>query len=140
MSTLHNVVFIVSLGNTQRDIDRLVESVAALSEQAQGSQPSLALAEKLRRLAQLKRPPLPPQRLSPRQAFFAPIERIPFQEAVGHICAEIISPYPPGIPILVPGEEVTQEAVDYLLLVHEAGGFINGPEDVRLQTLKVVKT
>jgi arginine decarboxylase len=58
---------------------------------------------------------------------------------VGHICAEIISPYPPGIPILVPGEEVTQEAVDYLLLVHEAGGFINGPEDVRLQTLKVVK-
>jgi arginine decarboxylase len=95
--------------------------------------------EKMQRLAQLPRPCLPPQRLSPREAFFAPIQRVPFQEAVGHICAEIISPYPPGIPILVPGEEVTQEAVNYLLLVHEAGGFINGPEDVRLQTLKVVK-
>jgi arginine decarboxylase len=139
MSTLHNVVFIVSIGNTQRDIDRLVESFAALSQHFQGSRPSRAAMEKMQRLAQLPRPCLPPQRLSPREAFFAPIQRVPFQEAVGHICAEIISPYPPGIPILVPGEEVTQEAVDYLLLVHEAGGFINGPEDVRLQTLKVVK-
>ncbi|MFS8824467.1 arginine decarboxylase, partial [Synechococcus sp. R6-6] len=139
MSTLHNVVFIVSIGNTQRDIDRLVESFAALSQHFQGSRPSRAAMEKMQRLAQLPRPCLPPQRLSPREAFFAPIQRVPFQEAVGHICAEIISPYPPGIPILVPGEEVTQEAVNYLLLVHEAGGFINGPEDVRLQTLKVVK-
>ncbi|MEN9204133.1 MAG: aminotransferase class I/II-fold pyridoxal phosphate-dependent enzyme [Thermostichus sp. DG_1_6_bins_120] len=137
MSTLHNVVFIVSIGNTQRDIDRLVASFTALSEQ--GSPQSQAMTDKMQRLAQLRPPSLPPQRLSPRQAFFAPIHRIPFQEAVGHICAEIISPYPPGIPILVPGEEVTQEAVDYLLLVHEAGGFINGPEDVRLQTLKVVQ-
>ncbi|WP_414417570.1 aminotransferase class I/II-fold pyridoxal phosphate-dependent enzyme [Synechococcus sp. R55.4] len=139
MSTLHNVVFIVSIGNTQRDIDRLVESFAALSQHFQGSRPSRAAMEKMQRLAQLPRPCLPPQRLSPREAFFAPIQRVPFQEAAGHTCAEIISPYPPGIPILVPGEEVTQEAVNYLLLVHEAGGFINGPEDVRLQTLKVVK-
>ncbi len=140
MSTLHNVVFILSIGNTERDIDRLVESFTALSKHFQGSPQSESMADKMRRLAQLQRPPLAPRRLSPREAFFAPIHRIPFQQAVGHICAEIISPYPPGIPILVPGEEVTQEAVDYLLLVHEAGGFINGPEDVRLQTLKVVKT
>ncbi|MDX2272364.1 MAG: aminotransferase class I/II-fold pyridoxal phosphate-dependent enzyme [Cyanobacteriota bacterium] len=144
MSTLHNVVFIVSLGNTQRDVDRLVESFAALSAEYQMRDP-LAGAEqeliaKMQRLAAIQLPPLPPRRLSPREAFFADIHRIPFAQAVGQICAEIISPYPPGIPILVPGEEVTQAALDYLLLVHEAGGFINGPEDVRLQTLKVVKT
>ncbi len=137
MSTLHNVVFILSIGNTQRDIDRLVNSFATLAQEQ--ATPSTDLEQKMARLAAIQLPPLPPQRLSPREAFFGQIHRIPFQEAVGHVCAEIISPYPPGIPILVPGEEVTQAAVDYLLLVHEAGGFINGPEDVRLQTLKVVK-
>jgi len=136
MSTLHNVVFIVSLGNCERDIERLVQSFERLAADYQDP----GMNEKMQRLTQIQRPPLPPQALTPRQAFFAPIHRIPFQSAVGEICAEIISPYPPGIPILVPGEVVTQAAIDYLLLVHEAGGFINGPEDVRLQTLKVVKT
>ncbi len=142
MSTLHNVVFIVSIGNTQRDLDRLVDSFRTLSsEYALSLGPSAnGLDQRMQRLAQIQLPPLPPQQLSPRDAFFSSIERIPFHDAVGQVCAEIISPYPPGIPILVPGEQVTQEAVDYLLLVHEAGGFINGPEDVRLQTLKVVKT
>lgn len=137
MSTLHNVVFIVSIGNTEWDLDRLVRSFEVLAEE-QGAA-NEGMGEKMQRLARIQRPPLPPQALTPRQAFFAPIQRVPFQSAVGAICAEIISPYPPGIPILIPGEVVTQEAIDYLLLVHEAGGFINGPEDVRLQTLKVVK-
>jgi arginine decarboxylase len=139
MSTLHNVVFILSIGNTQQDVDRLVDSFQILSQELHGSDHQPLLNQKMRRLAAIQLPPLPPQSLSPRQAFFASIHRVPFQQAVGEVCAEIISPYPPGIPILVPGEVVTQEAVDYLLLVHEAGGFINGPEDVRLQTLKVVK-
>ncbi len=138
MSTLHNVVFILSIGNTQRDIDRLVESFEVLAtEQDPQSHPDL-LSLKLTKLAQFQLPPMPPQRISPRDAFFGQIGRVPFQQAVGQVCAEIVSPYPPGIPILVPGEEITQAAVDYLLLVHEAGGFINGPEDVRLQTIKVV--
>lgn len=139
MSTLHNVVFILSIGNTQRDVDRLVEAFQTLAQERPAQISDPILQGRMQRLSTIQLPPLPPQRLSPRDAFFAQIHRVPFAGAVGQICAEIISPYPPGIPILVPGEEVTREAVDYLLLVHEAGGFINGPEDVRLQTLKVVK-
>ncbi|WP_017327968.1 aminotransferase class I/II-fold pyridoxal phosphate-dependent enzyme [Synechococcus sp. PCC 7336] len=139
MSTLHNVVFIVSIGNTQQDIDRLVASFEALSRDRRETAATVELSDRMQRLACIQLPQLPPQRLSPRAAFFSPIHRLPLQEAIGKVCAEIISPYPPGIPILVPGEEVTSEAVEYLLLVHQAGGFINGPEDVRLQTLKVVK-
>lgn len=134
-STLHNVIFVVSLGNTQRDIDRLVEAFQALAQ----VKPRESLEARINQLARLRFPEAPPQRLTPRTAFFAEIERVPLAEAVGRICGEIISPYPPGIPILIPGEEVTQRALDYLLLVHRAGGFINGPEDVRLETLKVVK-
>ncbi len=139
MSTLHNVVFIVSIGNTQRDIDRLVAGFEVLAGERDPNLDEAVLNAKMSRLTQIQLPPMPPQRISPRDAFFGNIGRVPFQQAVGQVCAEIVSPYPPGIPILVPGEEITQAAVDYLLLVHEAGGFINGPEDVRLQTIKVVK-
>ncbi|MEO0802818.1 MAG: aminotransferase class I/II-fold pyridoxal phosphate-dependent enzyme [Cyanobacteria bacterium J06642_2] len=139
MSTLHNVVFIVSIGNTQRDIDRLVDGFATIARE-QRALVQQDLQAKIQQLASLKLPSLPPRRMRPRDAFFARIHRVPLQKAIGEVCAEIISPYPPGIPILVPGEEVTSEAVEYLLLVHQAGGFINGPEDVRLQTLKVVKS
>ena len=54
------------------------------------------------------------------------------------ICAEIVAPYPPGIPILAPGERITQNIVDYLQIIHSYGAFINGPEDIRLHTIKVV--
>ncbi len=134
-STLHNVIFVVTLGNTQRDIDRLIEAFQAMAQ----LQRRESLEARLNQLAQLRFPQAPPQRLTPRTAFFAEIERLPLSETVGRICGEIISPYPPGIPILIPGEEVTQRALDYVVLVHRAGGFINGPEDVRLETLKVVK-
>lgn len=134
-STLNNVVFIVSIGNTQRDIDRLVAAFQALASVQQGA----SLEARISELERLRFPKAPPQRLTPRAAFFADIERVPLRESVGRICAEIVSPYPPGIPILIPGEEVTQRALDYVMLVHRAGGFINGPEDVRLETLKVVK-
>ncbi|MEM9534100.1 MAG: aminotransferase class I/II-fold pyridoxal phosphate-dependent enzyme [Cyanobacteria bacterium P01_E01_bin.45] len=138
MSTLHNVVFIVSIGNTQEDIDRLVSGFKALAGMQRAEIAQGGMSERVQQLANIQLPSLPPQRISPRDAFFSPIKRVPLQDAIGKVCAEIISPYPPGIPILVPGEEVTEEAVKYLLLVHQAGGFINGPEDVRLQTLKVV--
>jgi arginine decarboxylase len=138
MSTLHNVVFIVSVGNNQSDVDRLVKSFAALAAERQQELKTNALGDRMRQLTHIQLPALPPQRMIPRDAFFAEIRRVPLQDAIGKVCAEIISPYPPGIPILVPGEEVTPAAVEYLLMVHQAGGFINGPEDVRLQTLKVV--
>ena len=54
--------------------------------------------------------------LSPRQAFFSTHLRVELSQAVGKVCAEIVSVYPPGIPILYPGEEITQEAVAYLLV------------------------
>jgi arginine decarboxylase len=82
---------------------------------------------------------LPEARLTPREAFFATTESIPFESSMGQVCAEIVAPYPPGIPILAPGEVITDEAVEYLKVVHQMGGFINGPEDVRLRTIKVVR-
>jgi arginine/lysine/ornithine decarboxylase len=135
MATLHNVLLIVTIGNSQRDLDRVVEAFATMSARAQkfGLMGTNAIPTGL---------PLPsgtPEaRLTPREAFFATTDTVPFETSAGRICAEIVAPYPPGIPILAPGEVISSEAVEYLKVVHQMGGFINGPEDVRLRTIKVV--
>jgi arginine/lysine/ornithine decarboxylase len=77
--------------------------------------------------------------ISPREAFFANSEAIPLAETEERICAEIICPYPPGIPVLMPGEIITKSALEYLQEIQDMGGFISGCADETLQTVKVVK-
>jgi arginine/lysine/ornithine decarboxylase len=75
----------------------------------------------------------------PRDAFFGPIEDIPVEESVGRIVAELATPYPPGIPVFLPGERITQAAVDYLRSGVEAGMVLPDPGDASLATIRVVK-
>ncbi|NJR62084.1 MAG: arginine decarboxylase, partial [Cyanobacteria bacterium CRU_2_1] len=77
--------------------------------------------------------------LTPRQAFFAPSVTVPIEQAIDQISAELICPYPPGIPVLFPGDIIVAEAIDYLQEVLAAGGTITGCSDPSLQTLKIVK-
>ncbi|MEO1378688.1 MAG: hypothetical protein AAFW70_31430, partial [Cyanobacteria bacterium J06635_10] len=77
--------------------------------------------------------------LSPRQAFFAEVETLPIKETINRTCAEIVCPYPPGIPVLMPGEVITRAALEYLQYIKEMGGFISNCADNSLYTLKVVK-
>ncbi|MFS8119637.1 MAG: arginine decarboxylase, partial [Microcoleus sp.] len=79
-----------------------------------------------------------PPPLSPREAFFSPSETVAADKAVDRISAELICPYPPGIPVLMPGEIITQEALEYLQQILASGGKITGCSDPRLQTLKIV--
>ena len=81
----------------------------------------------------------PVQRMSPRAAFFAPRRAVPIQEAIGRICGELIAPYPPGIPVLAPGEEVTRDAVNRLQAARSAGARIAYAADPALATLVVVE-
>jgi arginine/lysine/ornithine decarboxylase len=76
--------------------------------------------------------------MTPRDAFFAQVEQVPVAEAVGRIAAEMVSPYPPGVPVLAPGERISQEAVDYLTTGVRAGMLIPDAADSSLETLRVV--
>ncbi len=78
-------------------------------------------------------------RMSPRDAFLADAEFVPFKESKGRICAETISPYPPGIPVIAPGEEITADLIAYLRLEIKAGVRIQGPYDDELKVVRVVK-
>ena len=76
--------------------------------------------------------------LPPREAFFAPAERVPAAQAVGRIAAETAAPYPPGIPALAPGEVVTQEVLDALQAEAARGSRVAYCGDPTLATVAVV--
>ncbi len=76
--------------------------------------------------------------LAPREAFFAPNETVPADAAVGRVSAELIAPYPPGVPVLAPGELITAEALNALREVHADGGRIAYAADPTLTTLQVI--
>jgi arginine/lysine/ornithine decarboxylase len=74
----------------------------------------------------------------PRDAFFGPTEAVSVDDAVGRIAAEQITPYPPGIPAIVPGERINREVLDFLLSGLEAGMVLPDPADPKLETVRVV--
>jgi arginine/lysine/ornithine decarboxylase len=75
----------------------------------------------------------------PRDAFFSQFEDVKAEDAVGRIAAEQITPYPPGIPVIVPGERINEEVVDYLLTGLEAGMTLPDPADPSLNTIRVMQ-
>ena len=159
-----HLTFIISLGNTESDIDNLVEACTLLEGRRKKEEGSSATdvtdvtdvrkKEEVRKKKSERRSPMSdgrfahsptlplspsPPLLSPREAFFFPAETVPADKAVDRLCAELICPYPPGIPVLMPGEIITPAAVDYLQQILAAGGKITGCSDPGLQTLKVVR-
>ena len=73
------------------------------------------------------------------EAFHAPQERVPLAQSVGRVSAEMAATYPPGIPVLVPGERLNPALVAHLQAQVEAGGRIVGPSDPKLATIEVVR-
>ncbi|MEU5667164.1 aminotransferase class I/II-fold pyridoxal phosphate-dependent enzyme [Streptomyces longwoodensis] len=125
----------ISAQITHADDDRtehlLVESLQRLVEQADTleKRPAVRLPEP--RALQLE------QAMLPRDAFFASAEHVPADRAVGRVAAETISPYPPGVPVVAPGEVVTREIVDYLTSGVAAGMLIPDASDPTAETLRV---
>ncbi len=73
----------------------------------------------------------------PRDAFFGPVEHVPVDDAIGRVAAEQITPYPPGIPAVVPGERLNRAVLDYLRSGLEAGMVLPDPADPKLETVRV---
>lgn len=134
MSDLLSVVCLITIGDTEESVDRLVDAFTAV-------------AAAPRPVRQIERPHcrsvgeiIAPgwQALTPRDAFFARLRPVPLAEAVGEIIGELVVPYPPGIPVLAPGELVTAAKVEYLRHVVDHGGLIRGAADPTLTTLRIV--
>jgi arginine/lysine/ornithine decarboxylase len=76
--------------------------------------------------------------MPPREAYFGRVEEVPAGQAPGRICAEMISPYPPGIPVVVPGERITREVMEYLVSGAAAGFLIPDATNPAMETVRVV--
>ncbi len=133
MADSQNVLFLVGQGNTWGQLKRLVAAVRRLERFYRGVT--------VHRLP-LQLPSLEPARvvLTPREAVLGRARRVPFSEAVGEVCAELLCPYPPGIPLLAPGELITKEVVSYLNGVIRVGGRINGQADMTGRAVRIVET
>ena len=82
--------------------------------------------------------PLPQAEMTPREAFFADSHSVSFARCVGRVAAEEITPYPPGIPCILPGEVITKEMSAYLTELKNAGYQITGAADPSLRRIRVV--
>jgi arginine/lysine/ornithine decarboxylase len=76
--------------------------------------------------------------MAPRDAFFGPSDAVGPAEAVGRVSADIVTPYPPGIPVLAPGEVITEAIVEHLERFVSLGGFVEGATDQALDRFRVV--
>jgi ornithine decarboxylase len=79
--------------------------------------------------------------MNPRDVFLSKSSsHVPLKKEAGHISAQTLTPYPPGIPILIPGERITQEVCDYLYQLSQQDIRVSGQETDTLKTVKIVKT
>ena len=141
LADLFNVVALYTIGTTTEASEMLVHGVRELAREDRPVDifsPSGVLERRVK-TGTYKLPPIPPIRLAPREAFLAPTEFVPFKASAGRVCAEVITPYPPGIPVISPGEEITPEIIDYLMLEKRAGVKMQGPYDDDLKFIRVVR-
>jgi arginine/lysine/ornithine decarboxylase len=131
-SDLCSVTCMVTIGDTGATIERLVGAFAALCAGRVPVEP----AARLRSSGSVVAPGV--QAMTPRDAFFAPSRTVPLAAAVGEVAAELVTPYPPGIPVLAPGEVVTAAKVAYLAHARAHGMHVRGTADPTLATIRVV--
>ncbi len=124
-----NILAYISVGDSEANIERLV---GALSE--------IRRRFKKDRSGMLDQEYISPQvMMSPQQAFYSEKESLPLADTANRICGEFVMCYPPGIPILAPGEKITDEILTYIDYAKKKGCFMTGPEDMKIEYLNVIR-
>jgi arginine decarboxylase len=136
LPTLRHLTFILSLGNCPVDLDRLFCALEGLSQHSSRAKSAIPFGTDLTAAAIA---PVECPALSPRNAFFAPQISIPMTQAVGQISAETLCPYPPGIPVTLPGERITSAQIALLRHIQSSGGLIVGCADPTLEWIQVIR-
>lgn len=124
-----NILAIVSVGDNELAIERLVSSLYEIKRLYSKDHAGMLDHEYIN----------PEVILAPQQAFYAEKRAVPVQESAGHVCSEFVMCYPPGIPILAPGELITREILDYIGYAKEKGCSLTGTEDKRIENINIVK-
>ena len=124
-----NILAYISIGDRIQDIERLVGALADIKRLYSRDGKDLIAGEYIQ----------PELVLSPQEAFYSERKSLSLDESVGQVCGEFVMCYPPGIPILAPGERITREIVDYILFAKERGCSLQGTEDPEVNHINVIK-
>lgn len=124
-----NILAYLSIGDRIQEVERLVSALAEIRRRYQRDKTGMLSQEYI-----------PPQVIaSPQESFYANKVSMPIMETEGMVCSEFVMCYPPGIPILAPGEKITRDILDYIRYAKEKGCSMTGPEDPQINYLNVLK-
>lgn len=127
---LFNLIAIMGFGTTRHDVEKLVSALENIDQHVRGQEKNWVL-----QLPSLSTEMV----MMPRDVFLLhKSKRVPLSQAAGHISAQTLTPYPPGIPVLIPGERITKEIQDYLMDLAGKEIRVSGQETETLRTVKVV--
>ncbi len=129
LGDIANVLAYVSIGDRERDMERLISALVEIKRKYSKDNTGMFSQEYIE----------PRVAVSPQNAFYAEKESLPLSETEGRICSEFVMCYPPGIPILAPGEEITADILKYISYAKEKGCSMTGPEDPDIRRLNVLK-
>lgn len=133
LSDLNNILCCITIGDTENSIDKLIDALQDLA---------VTFGQKnIKHRKKIQLPPLPDLVMTPREAFYHKrITPIPLRKSIGAISAETVSVYPPGIPILLPGERITRDQIDYILENIAANLPVEGLMDPSAQYIQVIQS
>ncbi len=123
-----NILAYISVGDREREIERLASALAEIRRRFKKDKKGMFDHEYIN----------PKVVMSPKNAFFNDKRQVELNEAKGCVCGEFVMCYPPGIPILAPGEIITQEILDYIRYAKEKGCFMTGTEDIEIKKINIV--
>lgn len=124
-----NILAYISVGDTVKNIERLVSALSDIRRLYKKDRSGMLEYEYIS----------PTVVVTPQKAFYAEKKSVPLKDALGGICAENVMSYPPGIPILSPGERVTGEIIDFIAYAKAKGCFLTGTEDLAVDRLNILK-
>ncbi|MBE6857586.1 MAG: aminotransferase class I/II-fold pyridoxal phosphate-dependent enzyme [Ruminococcus sp.] len=124
-----NILAYISVGDRKRDIERLISALSEIKRRFGKTETGMLTQEYIN----------PIVAETPRKAFYADKESLPLEESAGRICSEFVMCYPPGIPILAPGELITPEIIGYIKYAKEKGCSMTGTEDINIERLNVLR-
>ena len=123
-----NILAYLSIGDRPQEVERLVSALAEIKRRYHTDGAGLLSQEYID----------PVVAASPQEAFYAPKKSLPLRETEGMVCSEFVMCYPPGIPILAPGERITKEILNYIEYAKAKGCSMTGPEDPDILHLNVL--
>ena len=123
-----NLLAYISMGDRLQEVERLVSALAEIRRRFQKDGTGLMSNEYIE----------PIVACSPQEAFYSTKISLPLEQTEGRICSEFVMCYPPGIPILAPGEKITRSVLDYIFYAKKKGCSMTGPEDPEIRHLNVI--